>query len=57
MRDLTDKITVYKKIFDNRVPAWQRAYLRKRLEEQELKQEKERQQFKKEMALINKKSH
>jgi len=31
MKELNDKITVYKKIFDNRVPAWQRQYNKKKL--------------------------
>ena len=55
MKELTDKIAVYKKIFDNRVPAWQRQYNKKKLQQTELLQEKERELFKKEMEQLNKK--
>ena len=54
MKDLNHKITVYKQIFDSRIPAFQRAFMKKRLLAKQEKQQKARLQFEREMREIHK---
>ena len=49
LRGLNEKINLYTKLFYNRVPAYQRAYMQKRVMEKQEKQRREREAFEKEL--------
>ena len=55
MKDLNSKVQVYKHLFNNRIPKYQRAYLDKITAMKQAQQEKARIEFQKEMDCIKEK--
>ena len=49
LQDLNDKISLYRKLFDSKIPSYQLAYMARKLEERQVKQKKDREGFEKEL--------
>lgn len=54
MKDLNHKITIFKQIFDTRMPSYQRAFMKRQLLKKQEKQQKARLAFEREMREIHK---